>query len=175
VSGVDRYLRHLAEHGFQEGDAPRFRAEWDRLEAVYFDRIDQVTAPFEGWRDRLRAGATETAELVEAYPAEARFLAVDALAAGQVGRDSQKRFASRLAERIDSARAELADPESIPEATSSWIAAIFFDRVYRRCTRPDGPDLPSQLPELLFLAISAYFGAEAGRDELHPELKRQDP
>jgi hypothetical protein len=168
MTGADPYLRELAENGFRDADAPRFEAAWGRLETVYFERVDAVTAPFTDWRERLRAGATETANLVEEYPAEARFLAVDALMAGELGRARQRRFALRLAELLDSAREELLDPSAIPAATSSWIAGIFFDRVYRRCTTPDGPDLPSQVPELMFLAISAYFGIEAGLEELLP-------
>lgn len=145
---------------------PRFATRWERLEATYFERMAAVTEPFGEWRDRFRAAATETAWLVEAHPAEARFLVVDALAAGEPGRERQRSFAYRIAVLVDSAREELSDPDSVPEATSSWIVAIFFDRVYRRCTVSGGPDLPSQLPELLFLAISAYFGTEAGLGEL---------
>jgi hypothetical protein len=74
----------------------------------------------------------------------------------------------RFAAMLDSARDELEDPGSVPAATGGWIVAIFFDRVYRRCTSAGGPDLPSQLPELMFLAISAYFGTEAGLEELAP-------
>lgn len=143
-----------------------FARRWERLEAAYFARIEATIEPFSGWRDRFRAGATETARLVEAHPAEARFFAVEALAAGEAGRRYRQRLASRLAAALDTARAELPEPDLVPEATSGWIVAIFFARVHRRCTRPGGPDLPSQLPELMFLAVSAYFGTEAGLQEL---------
>jgi hypothetical protein len=168
VTGFDPYLRELAEVGFREADADRFAAAWKRLESAYFDRIAAVAAPYAGWRDRFRAGATETARLVEAHPAEARFLAVDALAAGELSRECRRAFAVRVVALLDSARQELAEPDSVPAATGSWIAAAFFNRVYQRCVKPDGPDLPSQLPELMFLAISAYFGIEAGLEELIP-------
>jgi hypothetical protein len=168
VTGPDPYLRELAERGFQEADAGRFAAAWKRLESGYFDRLAAVTAPYAEWRDRFRAGASETARIVESHPAEARFLAVDALAAGELGRECQRSFAARLEALLDSARLELAEPGSVPEATGSWIAAIFFNRVYQRCVNPEGPDLPSQLPELMFLAVSSYFGIEAGLEELIP-------
>lgn len=168
MTGTRAYLREISEHGFREVDAPRFAAAWERLEAVYFQRIAEVTEPFGEWRDRFRAAATETARLVEAHRAEARFLAVDALAAGELGRKHQRALAARIAALLDDARAELDDPAAVPETTSSWIVAIFFDRVYRRCTVPGAPDLPSQLPELMFLAISAYFGTATGLEELIP-------
>lgn len=160
------YLRELAERGYRDEDAPRFIAVWDRLEAAYFARMLAVTEPFDDWRDKFRAAATETARLVEAHPAEARFFAVDSLAAGILGRKRHCALATRLAEQVDAVRGELEDPATIPTATAGWIVAIFFDRVYRRCLRRRGPDLPSQLPELMFLAISAYFGTEAGLEEL---------
>ena len=147
---------------------PDFLPTWERLEACYFERIAAVTAPHERWLDRFRAGATETARLVEEHPAQARFLAVDALAVDEFGREKQREFAGRIATLLDSARVELEDPDAVPAATAPWIAAIFFDRVYRRCTNPDGPPLPSQLPELMFLAISSYFGTERGLEELAP-------
>ena len=166
MSGSDPYLGKLADRGFSAADAARFREVWERLETAYFDRMTAIAEPLGGWRERFRAVATETARLVEAHPAEARFLAVDALAAGELGRERQRAFASRVAALLDTARQELPDPEEVPAATSAWIAAMFFDRVYRRCAAPDGPDLPSQLPELMFLAVSAYFGTEAGLQEL---------
>lgn len=160
------YLRELAERGYRDEDAPRFVAVWERLEAAYFDRMFVITAPFEEWREKFRAAATETARLVEAFPVEARFFAVDSLAAGALGRKRQGDLAAKIARQVDLAREELDDPGSVPEATGAWIVAIFFDRVYRRCVSPTGLDLPSQLPELRFLAISAYFGTEAGLEEL---------
>jgi hypothetical protein len=162
----DPYLRVVADCGFREADTLRFAALWESLEAAYLERIDAVTAPFEEWRECFRAAAEETARLVESHPAEARFLAVDALAAGELGRSCRQRFAARLAALLESARDELPDSARVPEATSSWIVALFFARVHRRCIDPAGQDLPSQLPELKFLTISAYFGTEAGLEEL---------
>lgn len=143
-----------------------FLSRWERLEIAYLERIADVVAPHTSWREKFRAGVVETARLVERYPQDARFLAVDALAAGEIGRRCQQRFAARLVELMETARNELPEPELIPQATSSWIVAMFFDRIYRRCTQPEGPDLPSQLPELMFLATSAYFGTAAGLEEL---------
>jgi hypothetical protein len=168
LTGLDPYLREISEHGFREKDTPQFLALWERLETTYFDRIATVSAPQTGWRDCFRAAALETARLVEQYPANAHFLTVDALAAGELGRDRQRSLVIRAAALLDSARDEIADPDSVSESTSSWVAAMFFDRTYRRCINPDGPALPSQLPELMFLATSAYFGIEVGLEELIP-------
>jgi len=168
MNGQAEYLRELFDHGFHERDASRFESLWEHLESAYLDRLAAAVAPYDEWKERFRAGVAETARLVETYPTEARFLVVDSLLAGDLGRNRQRALASRLAEWLDSAREELPDPDSVPAATSSWVVAFFFNRVYRRCTVADGPDLPSQLPEFTFLAISAYFGTEAGLGELVP-------
>jgi hypothetical protein len=169
VKAPDPYLGELAERGYRDGDAPRFRAVWERLEAAYLRRVSAAAAPHGEWRDRVRAAAAETARLVERHPEEARFLTVDAHLAGALGRECQSALSSSLAELVDSARAELEDPDTVSEATASWVVGVFFDRVYRRCATGAGPDLPSQLPELMFLAVSAYFGTEAGLEELASE------
>lgn len=168
MTAGDSYLRELSSRGYREEDEARFLASWERFEAAYFARMFAVTAPYDGWREQFRAAATETMRLVEAHRPEASFLVVDAIAAGELGRERQRAFAARIVELLDGARQELEDPESIPEATAGWIAAIFFDRVYRRLAGGRDPDLPSQLPELMFLAVSAYYGTGAGLDELIP-------
>lgn len=147
-------------------DPASFAALWDRIESAYLERLLAAIAPWDSWRDRLRAGAAETARLVETHPAAARFLAVDALTVSDLGAERQRLLADRLAELLDSAREELADPDRVPELTGAWVVAMFFDTVYRRCTDPGSPPLPAQLPELMFLATSAYFGTAAGLEEL---------
>jgi hypothetical protein len=156
----------VAELGYREADASRFEAAWDRLEAAYINRLEAAVEEFEDWRGKLRGAAEETVRLAEEHPRQARFLAVDSLAAGEVGRRRQRVLAARLGALLDTAREQLEDPDSVPEATSRWVVGIFFDRIYRRFSGAGGPDLVSQLPELMFLAVSSYFGTEAGLEEL---------
>jgi len=168
LSDTLAYIAELAERGYREDDAPRFIAVWERLEAAYFDRLSEVCAAASEWRECFRAAAGETARLVEEHRLQTQFLAVHALRAGSLGQERQRAFSHRLSQKLDAARAELLQPEAVPPSTAPWVVAMFFDRIYRRCTIEDGPDLPSQLPELLFLGISAYFGTEAGLRELVP-------
>lgn len=162
---LDAYLEAVAGGG--DGDAaPHFIAAWERLESAYLKRLTTAIRGIEDWRDRFRAGAMMTVELVERYPHETAFLVVDALAAGSLGRTYQQRIGSRLRELIDTAREELDDPDSVPPATAAWIVGVFFDKIYRRCTGASTLDLRTQLPELLFLGVSAYFGTDAGMEEL---------
>ena len=171
LSDRDEYLEVIAREGYLPRDADRFAATWDSLEEAFLERLFEATVPFGNWRQRFRAAAMETARLVEAHRREARFLSVDALAAGELGRMRRARLGQRLARLLDSARDELDDSVVVPEATAGWVLGIFFDRIYRRCAAGTDPDLPSQVPELLFLAVSAYFGTRAGLEELARPLR----
>jgi len=144
----------------------RFHSEWDRLEAEYLSRLGQACRDLSEWRDRFRAAAATTVRLAEENPAEARFMVVEALAIGEPGRRRQQALGARLAACIDSAREQHPDPDTVPPVTASWVVSVFFDRIYRRFVNNPGPDLASQLPELMFIAVSSYFGTEAGLEEL---------
>lgn len=163
---LDAYFAAIEGRGYSEAAAPAFLAAWEALEAAFFGRLEAETADLADWRERFRVGATVTVELVETHRREAYFFAVEALAAGMLGAVRQRTMSARLTALVDSAREELEDPGSVPPATAGWIVGIFFARIYGRCTGAGGPDLRTQLPELLFLGISAYFGTEAGLGEL---------
>lgn len=143
-----------------------FMAAWDELEAAYLGQLELTYRVQREWRDKLRAGLLETARLAEANPGRARFLAVETLAFGTPGRERQNVLGRRLTELLDTARRHADRPDAAPAVTARWIAGIFFDRIYRRFASPGGPDLVSQVPELMFLAVSAYFGVQAGLAEL---------
>src|SRR3954454_11133827 len=119
MSDPDRYLGRLREHGYHASDAQVFAAAWDRLEALYLERLDEA-CDGDGWRGRVRGAAGETLRLVEAAPDEARFLVVDSLTAGEVGWRRQQELRSRLALRVDTARKELEEPDRVPPATAPW-------------------------------------------------------
>ncbi len=166
MSRLGAYRRAVRGREFGEDLAPAFVSAWEELEAAYFRLLDAATVDLGSWRERFRAGAELTLTLAEEHQAAARFLVLEPPAAGALGPERQSAFAARLAELVDSAREELPDPGQVAAATADWIVAIFFDRIYRRSGGESGTPLPDQLPELLFLAVSAYFGTEAGLREL---------
>jgi hypothetical protein len=146
--------------------APLFVSAWEAVEAAYFRALDAATAGAGSWREGFRSGARATMELAEGNPSVTRFLFLEAYEAGPLAAERQGALAARLAERIDTARAELAHPERVSAATAEWIVAIFFNRIRLWAGGRPGPGLAAQLPELLFLAVSAYYGTEAGLAEL---------
>lgn len=143
-----------------------FGAAWDGLAGAYLERLESAYRDESEWRDKFRAAAWETARLAEAHPRAARFLAVAALSAGALGQARQRRLGRHLVALIDTAREQVEDPDAVPAITARWIALLFFDRIYRRFTSPGGPDLVSQVPELMFLAVTPFFGVRAGLAEL---------
>jgi len=170
VSALRTYLEEVREGGYEDKHEPLFVAAWEHLEAAYLDRIFAAIATDGEWRDRFRAGARETVLLVEAHRPEARFLTAEALLVGPVGRARQRALGDRLIALVDSAREELEEPDLIPRITAGWIVGVFFDRIYRRCINDSEPELTRQLPELMFLGVSAYLGTRAGMEELSSPL-----
>jgi hypothetical protein len=154
------------ESGAPPEEVERFEAEWDRLEAELLRRLAEACEGLPEWRERLRAAATATVRLAEENPLQARFMTVEALAMGEAGRQRQQALAARLTVCVDGAREQLENPGVLPPATAPWVLGVFFDRIYRRFLGEPGPDLVSQLPELMFIAVSSYFGTEAGLEEL---------
>lgn len=182
------FVELVAEHGYHELDLSEvgeraglgrdafrshfpeklaaFEAAWDWLEGAYRERLAAAYEGIPDLRRCLRAAAMETANLVEERPSEARFLVVETLAVGEPGRRRQQAFGAGIAKLLDVAYAQLDDPPSIPPATSAWVTGMFFDRVYRCLSTERGADLAAQIPELMFLAVSSYFGPEEGLEEL---------
>jgi hypothetical protein len=165
MSEIDAYIRRFHEHGYRDSDLEVFTAAWDRLEASYLERLAEFCL-YDHWTGRFRAGARETLRLVETAPAAARFMVVDSLLAGEVGRRRQRQLRTRLAVLVDSAREEVEEADHVPPATAPWIISTFFDRIYRCLTGCSATSLQAQLPELMFLSTSAYFGTEKGLSEL---------
>jgi hypothetical protein len=155
-----------SEPGRRSEEIEHFAAEWDRLEADYLGRLAQACEGLSGWRERFRAAARMTVQLVEENPQQARFMTVEALTMGEPGRRRQQALGARLAACVVGAREQLENPAGVPPATAPWVVGVFFDRIYRRFVSDPGPDLASQLPELMFIAVSCYFGTEAGLEEL---------
>jgi hypothetical protein len=143
-----------------------FESAWELLEGAFLERVRAAYRPRQGWRGQLRAALTETAALLNAFPAEGHFMAVDALSVGEPGRARQQALATRLAAFLDQARAESERPGEAPAATSGWVIGILFDRVYRYSASGREAQLGADVGELMFLAVSAYFGPEAGLEEL---------
>lgn len=116
------------------------------------------------WRGQLRGALDGLLSFLDEEPGIGRALLVEVHAAG--GRAVEKRTAAmeRAAGMMDGAREESEDdaPAISAEAVVAGILAVLHTRLSAR--QEDGFSL--LLPELMYLAVLPYFGAEAAAAEM---------
>lgn len=116
------------------------------------------------WRGQLRGALDGLLSFLEEEPAIGRALLVEVHAAG--GQAVEKRTAAmeRAAAMMDGARGESDDdaPAISAEAVVAGILAVLHTRLSAR--QEDG--FVRLLPELMYLAVLPYFGAEAAAAEM---------
>jgi AcrR family transcriptional regulator len=143
-----------------------FCVAWDRLEKTYVERMEATSRGQRSWNEQLRACLHETDRLLESHTTEARFMVACALEAPEPDRQRPKALGEKLTGIVDVARRRIDDPGRVPEGTARWILAIAFDCVYRQLGTEGSRDFALQIPTIMFLAVSAYFGPAAGLAEL---------
>lgn len=152
------------------GDAPGrgaggFAAEWERHERVYLARLRESSWRVGGdWRDKLRAGAWTSVALARRHPDGARLLVVAAPEFGRAGQTRQRLLGERLVEMLEGWRAESGLEADV--ASSRWALGVFYAGFYRCVSGEDLDRLATEVPQLMFLAVSPTCGVEAALEEL---------
>jgi AcrR family transcriptional regulator len=120
-----------------------------------------------GWRDRLRGALTGLLGFLDDEPEIGRALLVEVHAAGPRAVAKRTEAMERAARAVDLAREEGEDdaPAISAEAVVAGILAVLHSRL---AGREDG-GFTSLLPELMYLAVLPYFGAEAAAEEMRGE------
>jgi AcrR family transcriptional regulator len=116
------------------------------------------------WRGRLRGSLRGLLEFLDSRPRIGRALLVEVHAAGPRAVEKRTEAMGRAARLIDLAREEGDDtaPAISAEAVVAGILAVLHTRL--AAEREDGFEL--LLPELMYLAVLPYFGADAAAAEL---------
>lgn len=119
------------------------------------------------WRGRLRGALTGLLGFLEQEPDVGRALLVEVHAAGPRAVAKRTEAMERAAEAIDLARQESEDeaPAISAEAVVAGILAVLHSRLAGR----RGEGFAHLLPELMYLAVLPYFGAEAAAAEMRPD------
>jgi AcrR family transcriptional regulator len=116
------------------------------------------------WRDQLRGALDGLLSFIDEQPEIGRALLVEVHAAG--GRAVEKRTEAmeRAAEMMDLAREESDGiaPAISAEAVVAGILAVLHTRLGAR----QAQGFTQLLPELMYLAVLPYFGAEAAAAEM---------
>jgi AcrR family transcriptional regulator len=120
-----------------------------------------------GWRGRLRGALTGLLGFLDDEPEIGRALFVEVHAAGPGAVAKRTEAMERAAKAVDLAREESADdaPAISAEAVVAGILAVLHSRLAGR----DAGGFTRLLPELMYLAVLPYFGAEAAAEEMRGE------
>jgi AcrR family transcriptional regulator len=135
-------------------------AEVERLEAL----MREAAGGGAGWEDRVRAGLAVLLEFLEAEPDVGRALIVEIHRAGPAARERRVASMRRASEYLDRARLEKGSQTAPPitaEAVAAGIHAILHSRLANREDR-----FRQLLPELMYVAVLPFFGAEEAAREL---------
>jgi AcrR family transcriptional regulator len=131
---------------------------WVEL-AMREEAADGVT-----WRGRLRGALTGLLRFLDRQPAVGRALLVEVHAAGPLAVEKRTEAMGRAAAAMDLAREESDDgaPAISAEAVVAGILAVLHTRLAAEQT--DG--FLRLLPELMYLSVLPYFGADAASLEM---------
>lgn len=119
------------------------------------------------WRDRLRGALGGLLAFLERQPEIGRALLVEVHAAGAPAVAKRTEAMERAARAVDLAREESEDkaPAISAEAVVAGILAVLHSRL---AAQRDESFL-RLLPELMYLAVLPYFGAEVAATEMRGE------
>jgi hypothetical protein len=117
----------------------------------------------------MRRALLELADYAAEDPALAAGVFSEVHVAGGVALRKRVELAKRLARAVDSARKETRDERhDPPEATADFIVAAIEAAVIK--SLQEETSLSEVVPDLLFIAVSLYFGASTARRAIrdHP-------
>jgi len=119
------------------------------------------------WRGQLRGALNGLLGFLDEQPAVGRALLVEVHAAGALAVEKRTEAMERAAEMMDLAREESdgAAPAISAEAVVAGILAVLHTRLAAGQTE----GFTRLLPELMYLAVLPYFGAEAAAAEMRAE------
>lgn len=116
------------------------------------------------WRGQLRGALAGMLSFLDEQPEIGRALLVEVHAAGESAVEKRTEAMERAAQMMDRAREESDDvaPAISAEAVVAGILAVLHTRLAAR----QAEGFARLLPELMYLAVLPYFGAEAAAAEM---------
>jgi AcrR family transcriptional regulator len=119
------------------------------------------------WRDRLRTIAYTMADFVAEDERQAHFAIVEIRAAGDRAMYLLGQSYERLFDLIDLGRRERRLRGSISRATAEAIGGTIFFQMYASYQAGSVDAVRARVPEMMYVAVLPYLGAEAAEEELH--------
>src|SRR5215218_2452054 len=116
------------------------------------------------WREQLRGALAGLLSFLDEKPGIGRALLVEVHAAGPGAVEKRTEAVSRAARLIDLAREESDD--TAPAISAEAIVAGILAVLHGRLSSDKQGEFGRLLPELMYLAVLPYFGAEAAAAEM---------
>lgn len=150
---------------FDSAEACYAAAYEEVVEEIMADMISVVRRQ-EGWLRRMRAALASLGETLAAEPLLARGIFIEVHVAG--GRAAAKRdeVFERLSRAVDSARREIVSRHSPPPITARLILSMVEATVVKAVMTAEPALFAKAIPDLLYVAVSFYFGPEKAQAEL---------
>jgi AcrR family transcriptional regulator len=120
----------------------------------------------QGWRRQMRAAARALLDYVLEDLTRARCVCVEVAYAGeraQLIRDGMMQAFFLL---IDQGRQEMVDPDLLTPFTAEAIGSSIYQRMVNALANDQLQEFETSIPEMMYLAVLPYLGAEAAEEEL---------
>ena len=116
------------------------------------------------WRGQLRGALAGLLSFLDEQPEIGRALFVEVHAAGERAVERRTLAMERAAEMMDGARQE--SDEAAPAISAEAVVAGILAVLHTRLAAHQTEGFADLLPELMYLAVLPYFGAEAAAAEM---------
>jgi AcrR family transcriptional regulator len=161
---------------YSGGHRKQFYEHFDSLEdcfqqayAAWIERLGvsllEAAVSASGWQAGVRAGLVRLFQFVSEQPAIARALFVEAQVAGGAALGEHDEALDRLAQALDSVRAEIDPGQLPPETTGIFVVGGIEACLCDVLAAGDANRIWEALPELMHLAAGSYLGKEAAEAE----------
>jgi AcrR family transcriptional regulator len=123
----------------------------------------EATLTADGWQQSVRAGLVRLFEFVSERPTIARSLFIEVQVAGGGALAEHDGAVDRLAQALDSVRAEIGD-DAPPEATGLFVVGGIEACVCDVLAAGETTRIWNALPELMHMVAGSYLGKEAAEE-----------
>ncbi len=161
-AGVDRaaFYRHY-------NDLEACFAElWEEAKAEIVAWTTTAFAAAPTWRDGMRAAAWKLCRWTQENPRRARLMFIELVFAGEALRASRDQTFGAFAQMVHRGREERPEAATVPFARAEATMGAIWNRLASSVRANEFDALPYQVPQMMFMTVMPYLGADAAREEL---------
>ncbi|HMU28373.1 MAG TPA: TetR/AcrR family transcriptional regulator [Solirubrobacterales bacterium] len=114
------------------------------------------------WVVQIRGGIGALLTYLAENPVAARVGIVEGFGAGPRARDRYQQAVSSFFPFLDSARNMVDEPDRIPTQVARVIVGGVSALMFNEASNGRAADLPKMLPDMMYLAVTPYFGHDRG-------------